>query len=146
MNMQIFHLIKYDLNDHWRSQNVTFMFILTLTYVLIDNFLSLYFCIFCCYERRSQKVKANNLKWEMQQYLLSYYYHTSLESNKFREINKKKKEKMKQRAITAGVASKGQSFKRSNIKKSNYKRSNFQKVQYQKGQFSKGSIFNRSNS
>ena len=42
MNTQIFNLIKYDLNGNWRSQNVTFMFILTLTYVLIDNFLSLF--------------------------------------------------------------------------------------------------------
>ena len=42
MNTQIFHLIKYDLNGHWRSQKVTFMFILTLTYVLMDNFLSLF--------------------------------------------------------------------------------------------------------
>ena len=38
MNTQIFHFIKYDFNGHWRSQNVTFMFILTLTYVLMDNF------------------------------------------------------------------------------------------------------------
>ena len=42
MNTQIFHLIKYDLNVHWRSQKVTFMFSLTLTYVLMDNFLSLF--------------------------------------------------------------------------------------------------------
>ena len=46
MNTQIFHLIKYDLNDNWRSQNVTFMFILTLTYVLMDNFLSLFVLCF----------------------------------------------------------------------------------------------------
>ena len=38
MNTQIFNLIKNDLNGHRRSQNVTFMFILTLTYVLMDNF------------------------------------------------------------------------------------------------------------
>ena len=43
MNTQIFHLIQYDLNGHLRSQNVTFMFILNLTYVLMDNFLSLFF-------------------------------------------------------------------------------------------------------
>ena len=36
----IFYLIKYHLNGHWRSQKVTF--ILTLTYVLMDNFLSLF--------------------------------------------------------------------------------------------------------
>ena len=35
MNTQIFHLIKYNLN-------VNFIFILTLTYVLLDNFLSLF--------------------------------------------------------------------------------------------------------
>ena len=38
LNTQIFHLIKYDLNGHSRSQNVTFMFIITLTYVLMDNY------------------------------------------------------------------------------------------------------------
>ena len=39
----IFHLIKYDLKGHWRSQKLNFMFILiSLTYVLMDNFLSLY--------------------------------------------------------------------------------------------------------
>ena len=32
MNTQIFHFIKYDLNNHLRSQNVTFMFISTLTF------------------------------------------------------------------------------------------------------------------
>ena len=37
MNTQIFHLIMYDLIGHLRSQKVTFMFILTLTYVLMDN-------------------------------------------------------------------------------------------------------------
>ena len=42
MNTQIFYLIKYDLNGHLRSQKVTFMFILTLTYVLMDNFLYLF--------------------------------------------------------------------------------------------------------
>ena len=35
--MQIFNLIKYDLNGYWRSQKVTFMFILTLTFVLMDK-------------------------------------------------------------------------------------------------------------
>ena len=39
MNAQIFYSIKYDLNGQWRSQKVTFMFILSLTYVLMDNFL-----------------------------------------------------------------------------------------------------------
>ena len=38
MNTQIFHLIKYDLSGHLRSQYVIFTFILNLTYVLIDNF------------------------------------------------------------------------------------------------------------
>ena len=42
MNKQIFDLIKYDLNGHWRSQKVTFMFVFTLTYVLMDNILSLF--------------------------------------------------------------------------------------------------------
>ena len=42
MNTQIYHLIKYDLNSYSRSQKATFMFILNLTYVLMDNFLSLY--------------------------------------------------------------------------------------------------------
>ena len=42
MNSQIFHFIKYDHSGHRRSQNVTFMFILTLTYVLMDNVLSLF--------------------------------------------------------------------------------------------------------
>ena len=42
MNTQIFHFIKYDLNGPRRSQQVTFMFILTLTYVLMDNCLSLF--------------------------------------------------------------------------------------------------------
>jgi hypothetical protein len=42
MNTQIFQPFKYDLNGDWRSQKVTFMFILTLTYVLMDNFLSLF--------------------------------------------------------------------------------------------------------
>ena len=37
MNTQIFHLIKYDL-----TQKVTFMFILTITYVIMDNFLSFF--------------------------------------------------------------------------------------------------------
>ena len=46
MNTQIFNLIKYDLNGHCRSQKVTFMFILTLTYVLMDNFLTLLFLFF----------------------------------------------------------------------------------------------------
>ena len=41
-NTKIFHLFKYDLNGPWRSQNVTFMFISTMTYVLMDNFLSLF--------------------------------------------------------------------------------------------------------
>ena len=36
MNTQIFNLIKYDLNGHIRSQKVTFMFILTLTFVLVS--------------------------------------------------------------------------------------------------------------
>ena len=44
VNTQIFHFITYDLNGHERSQNVTFMFFLTLTNVLMDNFLSLVFC------------------------------------------------------------------------------------------------------
>ena len=34
MNTQVFQLIMYDLNYHWRSENITFMFILILTYVL----------------------------------------------------------------------------------------------------------------
>ena len=42
MNTQIFNFIKYDLNGHLRSQKVTFMFIITLTYVLMDNCLSLF--------------------------------------------------------------------------------------------------------
>ena len=42
MNTQISYFVKYDLNGHWRSQNVALMFILTLTYVLKDNFLSLF--------------------------------------------------------------------------------------------------------
>ena len=42
MNTQIYTFNKYDLNGHWRSQKVTFMLILTLTYVLMDNFLSLF--------------------------------------------------------------------------------------------------------
>ena len=42
MNTQIFNPIKYDPNGHCRSQKVTFMFILTLTNVLMDNFLSLF--------------------------------------------------------------------------------------------------------
>jgi hypothetical protein len=42
MNTQIFHLIRYDLKGHWRSKKVNFMFILILTYVLLDNFLSLF--------------------------------------------------------------------------------------------------------
>ena len=41
MNTQIINLIKYDLNGHGRSQNDTSIFIITLTYVLMDNFLSL---------------------------------------------------------------------------------------------------------
>ena len=40
MNTQIFHFTKYDLNGQRRSQKVTFMFSLTLTYGLMDNFLS----------------------------------------------------------------------------------------------------------
>ena len=36
------YLILYDLNGHWRSQNVTFMFIPTWTHVPLDNFLSLF--------------------------------------------------------------------------------------------------------
>ena len=39
INMQIFHLIRH---DNWRSQKVTFMFILILTYVRMDNFLFLF--------------------------------------------------------------------------------------------------------
>ena len=52
MNTQIFHLIKYDLNGHLGPQGVTFMFILTLTYALMDNFLSLFIFLFInlCYE------------------------------------------------------------------------------------------------
>jgi hypothetical protein len=42
MNTQKFQLINYDLNSHWRSQKITFMFSLTLTYVHMDNFLSLF--------------------------------------------------------------------------------------------------------
>ena len=42
LNIHIFHLFKYDLNGHCRSQKVTFMFILILTYVLMDKFLSLF--------------------------------------------------------------------------------------------------------
>ena len=42
MNTQIFYIMKYHLNGHQRSQKVTFMFISTLTYVLMDNFLSLF--------------------------------------------------------------------------------------------------------
>ena len=41
-NTHIFYLIKYDLNGHIGSQMVTFMFILTLIYVLMGNFLSLF--------------------------------------------------------------------------------------------------------
>ena len=40
MNTQIFYLIKYDPNGHLRLKKVTFMFILTLTYVPMENFLS----------------------------------------------------------------------------------------------------------
>ena len=54
MNTQIFHLIKYDLNGHLMSQNVPFMFILTLTYVLMDNLLSL-FIYESVYERGRKK-------------------------------------------------------------------------------------------
>ena len=43
MNTQIFHVNKFDLNGHWRSQKVTFMIILTFTYALMDNFLSIFF-------------------------------------------------------------------------------------------------------
>ena len=43
MNMQIFNFIKYDLNGHRRSQKISFMFMLTLIYVLMDNFLFLFF-------------------------------------------------------------------------------------------------------
>ena len=46
MNTQIFYLIKYDLKGHWGSQKFTVMFILTLTYVLMDNFLSLFIFLF----------------------------------------------------------------------------------------------------
>ena len=49
MNMQIFHLFKYDLKGHWRSQKVTFMFILTLTYILMDGFWSLFLHISTCF-------------------------------------------------------------------------------------------------
>ena len=66
MNTQIFQLIKYDLNGHGRSQNITFMFNLTITYVLMDNFLSLFqfligyviangrFLSYCIYYLKSQ--------------------------------------------------------------------------------------------
>ena len=50
MYSQVFNLIKYDLNGHWRSQNVTFMFILTLTFVLMDNYLS-FFIKFMVFDR-----------------------------------------------------------------------------------------------
>ena len=40
--MQICHLIKYDINGQWTSQKVTLMFILTLSYFIMDNFLSLF--------------------------------------------------------------------------------------------------------
>ena len=46
MNTLIFHFIKYDLNGHLRTQNATFLFNLTLTYVLLENFLSLFFLHF----------------------------------------------------------------------------------------------------
>ena len=38
LNTQIFHIIKYDLKGHRRSQYVTFMFILTLTSFLLTTF------------------------------------------------------------------------------------------------------------
>ena len=43
MNTQTFILIKYDHNVRWRSQKVTFMFILTWTYILMDNFCPCFF-------------------------------------------------------------------------------------------------------
>ena len=47
MNTQIFCFFKYDLNGHWRSQKVTFMFILTLTYVLYEQ---LFFLVFLWFQ------------------------------------------------------------------------------------------------
>ena len=47
INTQIFYFIKYELNGYWRSLNLTFMFILTFTYFLMNNFLSL-FCNYYC--------------------------------------------------------------------------------------------------
>ena len=57
-NTQIFYLIKYDLNGHWRSQKVTFMFILILTYVLMDNLLSLFYFKDICISLVSGKCEA----------------------------------------------------------------------------------------
>ena len=45
--------IKYDLNGHWRSQKVTFRIILTLTYVLVANFWSLFFFVWIEVERKA---------------------------------------------------------------------------------------------
>ena len=64
MNTQIFFNIKYDLNGHGRSQMVTFMFILTLTYVFMDNFLSLF----------SLAIKICIIEV----YLLKYYFESHL--------------------------------------------------------------------
>ena len=46
MDTQIFHLIKYDLDRHLRLQKVTFMIILTFTYVLVlVQFVARIFCV-----------------------------------------------------------------------------------------------------
>ena len=52
MNMQIFLFLNYDLNGHIRSQKVTFKFILTLTYVLMDNCLSLFYIILILFVKK----------------------------------------------------------------------------------------------
>ena len=43
--IKIYIILTLWIRKYWRSQKVTFMFILTLTYVLMDNFLSLFFFV-----------------------------------------------------------------------------------------------------
>ena len=43
-NSFIIWILTLWIRKYWRSQKVTFIFILTLTYVLMDNFLSLFYC------------------------------------------------------------------------------------------------------
>ena len=59
MHTQIFNLIKNDLNGHWRSQKITFKFISTITYVLMDNFLSFFKKIEVDYRSHKQHPSNN---------------------------------------------------------------------------------------